>query len=170
MRRLLVVVAILISSCGDDFAGVIGEPQTAFTETQMHNLEVINRYRAEAHLVTLRIDATLSTFAEAGSAQLANDHRPHGHFVDAGPAKWSRGFRGAAAENQGDEWPALDSDGVTNQRLQIDAMMKVMFDQGPGEGHGHGHYENMMDPRFRRMGIGILTIRGVTYLTNDFSE
>ena len=183
MWRRLLLVAIAGTSCSDTFEADeqewdegIAESQapalTAFTTTQKHNLAVINRYRAKQHLVALRISAKISEFAEAGSVQLANDHRPHGHFIDAGMSKWKRGFRGRVAENQGDVdgWPELSPVPATNELLQVDAMMKAMFDEGPGAGHAHGHYENMMNPRFRRVGIGILMVGGKMYLTNDFSE
>lgn len=181
MRRPLLLVAIAITSCRDTF----GEDErdwdegtaesqapglTAFSMAQKHNLAAINRYRAKASFVALRISATLSKFAEAGSVQLAHDRRPHGHFIDAGTSKWQRGFRGMAAENQGDAWPELSTAAEANQRQQIDVMLQAMFDEGPGEGPEHGHYENMMNPRFRRVGIGVFMVGGVMYLTNDFSE
>lgn len=41
-----------------------------------------------------------------------------------------------------------------------------MFAEGPGG----GHYENMMATRFTRVGIGLVTVNGQLYLTNDFSQ
>lgn len=181
MRRWLFLAAIAITACSDTFAAderewdegaTESQALTAFTATQRHNLAVINEYRAKKHLVPLRLSAQLSDFAEAGSVQLSHDHRAHGHFIDAGPSKWSRGFRGRAAENQGDVdgWPRLADDPGENEIAQIDAIMKAMFDEGPGEGRAHGHYEAMMNPAFRRVGIGVLMVDGMMYLTNDFSE
>jgi len=41
-----------------------------------------------------------------------------------------------------------------------------MMDEGPGG----GHYDNMMNPRFRRIGIGLVYAGGRLYMTNDFSD
>jgi hypothetical protein len=42
-----------------------------------------------------------------------------------------------------------------------------MFAEGPGG----GHYDNMTDPAFARVGIGlVLDGTGRLYFTNDFSE
>jgi len=38
------------------------------------------------------------------------------------------------------------------------------------EGPGGGHYDNMMNPRYRRVGIGLYQAAGRFYLTNDFSD
>jgi hypothetical protein len=45
-------------------------------------------------------------------------------------------------------------------------MLKMMMDEGPGG----GHYDNMMNPRFRRVGIGLFDSGGKLYMTNDFSD
>jgi uncharacterized protein YkwD len=179
MRRVLLLVIIAGCAFAPDEQTVddsVTESQadalTTFSRAQKHNLAVINRYRATKGLVPLRISQRLSDFARAGSAQLALDHRPHGHFRDTGTTKWQRGFRGVTGENQGDPngWPVRADDVDENERLQIDEALQMMFDEGPGEGAAHGHYENMMSPKFRRLGIGLRTIDGEMYLTNDFSE
>ena len=67
-------------------------------------------------------------------------------------------------------WPVLASAPTTNEMMQIDAMLKMMFDEGPGPGEAHGHYENIMNAQYRRMGAGLLEVGENLYLTNDFSE
>ncbi len=131
-----------------------------------HNVDRVNAYRAKKGLPALLYDAKISSFARDGSEQLAKDHSPHAHFrdkVDGAP-----GFGSRSAENQGDPSgvPSLDPDAGANGKKQVDVMMKLMFDEGPGG----GHYENMMNARFRRIGIGLFYSDGKLYLTNDFSD
>ena len=78
------------------------------------------------------------------------------------------GFGSRSAENQGDPGgvPSMDGDPVKNGKKQIDILLKIMFDEGPGG----GHYDNMMNARFRRVGIGLHYAGGKLYLTNDFSD
>jgi uncharacterized protein YkwD len=131
-----------------------------------YNVERVNAYRAKKGALPLVYDAAISAFAIRGSERLANDHTPHAHF--AANAKGSGVFPGAAAENQGDPGgvPALDPDRTRSGRRQIDTMLELMFAEGPGG----GHYDNMMNARFRRIGVGLVYAGGKLYMTNDFSE
>ncbi len=131
-----------------------------------YNVDRVNAYRAQKGLVPLLYDAKISAFARRGSEQLARDHVPHAHF--AANAKGAPGFGSRAAENQGDPGgvPALDKDPTRNGQKQIDIMLKLMMDEGPGG----GHYDNMMNARFRRIGIGLFYAGGKLYMTNDFSD
>jgi uncharacterized protein YkwD len=131
-----------------------------------YNVDRINAYRARAGLAPLLYDAKISAFAHAGSERLAQDHTPHAHF--AAHAQGAPGFGSRSAENQGDPGgvPALDADPAANGRKQIDIMLKLMMDEGPGG----GHYDNMMNPRFRRVGIGLVVVGNKLYMTNDFSD
>jgi Cysteine-rich secretory protein family len=121
----------------------------------------------------LTLDTRLSTFALAGSTELSQDHLPHQHFIDAINAGtlFASGFTGSAAENQGSPlgWPKLADDPSTNELLQIAAIQKAMFDEGPGAGTAHGHYTNMMNPTYHRLGVGLVRVGSLLYLTNDFS-
>lgn len=132
-----------------------------------YNVQQINRYRAGKGLGPVLYDAKISAFAKQGSARLARDHSPHAHF--AANAQGAPGFGSRSAENQGDPAgvPVLDpSDATRNGKKQIDVMLKLMMDEGPGG----GHYDNMMNPRFRRVGIGLVYSGGKLYMTNDFSD
>lgn len=131
-----------------------------------YNVERVNAYRAQKGLPPLLYDAKISAFARRGSEQLARDHTPHAHF--AANAKGAPGFGSRSAENQGDPGgvPALDADAAKNGHKQIDIMLKLMMDEGPGG----GHYDNMMNARFRRIGIGLFYAGGKLYMTNDFSD
>lgn len=133
----------------------------------------INAYRASRGIAALTLDAQLSAFATAGSMQLSIDHLAHQHFIDAanGGTLFQSGFSGSAAENQGPTtgYPVLSADPVQNEMMQIDAIEAAMFAEGPGDGVAHGHYTNMMNPTYRRVGIGLVMVSQRLYLTNDFS-
>jgi uncharacterized protein YkwD len=132
-----------------------------------YNVEQINKYRSAKGLGPVLYDAKISAFARQGSERLSRDHSPHAHF--AANAQGAPGFGSRSAENQGDPAgvPVLDpSDATKNGRKQIDVMLKLMMDEGPGG----GHHDNMMNPRFRRVGIGLVYSSGKLYLTNDFSD
>lgn len=132
-----------------------------------YNVERINAYRAEKGLAPVLYDAKLSAFATAGSARLSHDHTPHAHFAENARSR-PPGFGSRSAENQGDPSgvPAMDADATKSGKKQIDVMLKLMMDEGPGG----GHYENMMNPRLRRVGIGLVDVGGKLYMTNDFSD
>jgi uncharacterized protein YkwD len=131
-----------------------------------YNLDRVNAYRAQKGLGPLLYDAPISAFARRGSEQLAHDHVAHAHF--AANAQGAKDFGSTSAENQGDPRgvPSMDGDAVKNGQRQIDTMLKLMMDEGPGG----GHYDNMMNARFRRIGIGLHYLAGRFYMTNDFSD
>jgi uncharacterized protein YkwD len=132
-----------------------------------YNVERINAYRATKNLPPLLYDAKISAFARAGSDRLSRDHHPHAHFAENMKSA-PPGFGSRSAENQGDPSgvPPMAAEAVANGRKQIDAMLQLMMDEGPGG----GHYDNMMNARFRRVGIGLVYAGGKLYLTNDFSD
>jgi uncharacterized protein YkwD len=154
------------SSGGD--AGVA----SGFDQFQLHNRDVINQYRATLNLPPLVLDPQLCAFAVAGSTELTQDHMPHAHFMNAGNALWSEGFTTQAGENQGDPngWPKASTDSTKNELSQIDQIQQAMFNEGPGTGEAHGHYENIMSTMYTRLGVGLLEVNGLLYLTNDFSN
>lgn len=131
-----------------------------------YNVELLASYRKRAGLPPLLYDAKISAFALEGSKRLAHDHVPHAHFRASGERHPAFGTR--SAENQGDPngVPALDPDPKVSGKKQIALMMKMMFDEGPGG----GHHDNMMNPKYRRVGIGLHEAGGKLYLTNDFSD
>lgn len=134
-----------------------------------YNVEQINKYRSTKSLGPVLYDTKISGFATRGSQQLSKDHTPHAHFAAnaTGPTP-PPGFGSRSAENQGDPSgvPSMDADAVRNGKKQIDIMLKMMMDEGPGG----GHYDNMMNPKFRRVGIGLVYAGGKLYMTNDFSD
>lgn len=131
-----------------------------------YNVDRINAYRAQKHVPALLYDAKISAFATEGSEELSRDHTPHAHF--AAKAQGAPGFGSRSAENQGDPGgvPQLSPDRLVNGKKQVDVMLKLMMDEGPGG----GHYENIVNPRYRRVGVGLVYAGGRLYLTNDFSD
>jgi uncharacterized protein YkwD len=144
-------------------------PAASAAGSEGFNLARVNAFRSQAGLAPVTLDPTLSSFARAGSAQLMSDHAPHGHFRAAGDSMWKQGFTGGAAENQGSPtgWPRASADPTQNEQRQIDQILASMM----GEGPNGGHYRNMMNPKAKRVGIGLIEDSGgKLYLTNDFSE
>jgi len=130
-----------------------------------YNVDRVNAYRAQGGLPPLRYDARISAFAIAGSQRLARDHVPHANFADN---VQSQHFGSHSAENQGDPRgvPTMDADPWRNAQKQVDIMLKLMMDEGPGG----GHYDTIMNPKLRRIGVGNVYSGGRFYLTNDFSD
>ena len=135
---------------------------------EQYNLDRINALRRSAGLPPLVLDAQLTAFAREGTAELMRDHVPHAHFAHAGNSLWTRGFVGNAAENQGADtgWPRAADDRARNEQQQIDQILASMMREGPGG----GHHDNILDPRAKRLGVGLAEdSEGKLYLTNDFS-
>jgi uncharacterized protein YkwD len=130
-----------------------------------YNVDQVNAYRARGGLPPLLYDARLSAFAAGGSQRLARDHVPHANFAENAQG---RHFGSRSAENQGDPSgvPAMDADPRRNGPKQVDTMLKLMMDEGPGG----GHYDNIMSPKLRRIGTGLVYVGGRLYMTNDFSD
>jgi Cysteine-rich secretory protein family len=155
-------------------SGSTGTAMSGFDQFQEENLKDINMYRATLNIAPVVLDQTLTTFALAGTLEETMDHSPHAHFIAASNngSLWKDGFTSQAGENQGDPtgWPVLSNNPVTNELDQVDAVQKDMFDEGPGTGEAHGHYENIMNAAFKRVGIGLMEVDSMLYLTNDFSN
>jgi hypothetical protein len=150
-----------------------------YTQFQVQNLDVVNMYRATLNVPPLVLDHELCAFALAGSQELSMDHMPHQHIIDAinDNTIMQDGFGSELAENQGnpDGWMRLALDPTTNETDQVNATLLYMFDEGPPDDGGdaggdHEHYVNMMNPVYTRLGVGLLEVGGLLYLTNDFSN
>ena len=136
-----------------------------------YNVDQLNAYRKKVGQPALLYDAQVSAFALAGSKQLSSDHTPHTHF-NANVKNKPPGFGTRSSENQGD-WegvPSMDKDPLVNGKKQIDVMLKIMWDEGPGEGPAHGHYTNMVNPKYKRIGVGLFYSGGQLYMTNDLTN
>lgn len=124
-------------------------------QARSHTLTYINGMRSLHGVGLLELDGALTAFAQEGSDRLARDHRGHGHFVA------EQAHCPGCGENQSD--PRGWRPGPVGR--QIDEILGDMIDEGPGG----GHHDNMLDPRWTRLGVGITNPGGETYLTTDFA-
>lgn len=134
-----------------------------------YNVERLNAYRTPRGLAPLLYDTKISAFARAASERLARDHSAHAHFREGmKQSPLPPGFGSRSAENQGDPRgvPEMDPDPVKNGKKQIDIMLKLMMDEGPGG----GHHDTIVNPDLRRVGVGLVYAGGKLYMTNDFSD
>jgi len=138
-----------------------GGSTTADAHVQ-HNLDMLNMYRAQAGVAPLALDDQLSMFSTTASMQLEATQQAHGYFMQQAQsgALWGQGFCSSAAENQAPGWPVNGDEDAT-----IDAILKAMMDEGPGG----GHHDNIVNPAYRSVGVGLVLQSGL-YLTNDFSN
>jgi uncharacterized protein YkwD len=102
-------------------------------------------------------DPALDAFAQAGSDELAQDHRSNQHMADH-----ARELSAASGEIQG------SPDGSHPGPLQ-DRIGEVLL-RFTGEGPGGMHHDTMLRPEWRKLGVGITRSEGRTYFTADFSR
>jgi hypothetical protein len=155
---------VLLAGCnaGGASSGDGGSP--AGDQFVQRNLDDLNMYRSQNGAAPLALDAQLTSFAAAGSADLQSTGVPHAHFMAASSsgALWTSGFCHTAGENQAPSWPA-SSDAV--ELNSIDTVLAQMMAEGPGG----GHHDNIVGTQFTRVGIALLVQNGKLWLTNDFS-
>ena len=165
-RAVLGALALgLLAACGSgvedlrnlvdpDDGGCPAAQDQGGTGNGHHNLLVLNAYRACAGVPPLVLDPALSQYALVGSQQYAAGGPVHGHF-NADPCPYPR----SCSENQG--W----SYGQRGDFGEIDNILRLMWDEGPGG----VHYDNIVNPAWTVVGIGIVvTSDGTLFLTNDF--
>jgi uncharacterized protein YkwD len=124
-----------------------------------HNLDALNAYRAQAGSPPLKLSDALNKFATTGSEELSNGGQAHGHFGSSDV--FSNGFCNGAGENQAPGWGINGDENGT-----IDGILKAMMDEGPGG----GHHDNILNPSYALVGIGLVIKDDGLYFTNDFSN
>lgn len=102
-------------------------------------------------------DEAVGAFAQAGSEELAADHRPGQHLADH-----ARELAAVHAEVQG------SPDGLPAGSLQ-DRIAEVLL-RWMSEGPGGMHHDVLVRPGWRKMGVGLVTRQGRIYFTVDFSS
>jgi uncharacterized protein YkwD len=132
-----------------------GPDDMTLDEARSHTLTYINGVRSLHGVGLLERDDALTAFAQEGSEQVRRDHRGHGHFIDR------RADCPSCGENQSGSvgWRP----GPVGR--QIDEVLELMMVEGPGG----GHHDNMLNPRWTRLGVGIVNPGGEMYLTMDFA-
>ena len=102
-------------------------------------------------------DDDLDAFAQAGSEQLAIDHRQGLHWAEHAPDLKTR-----SGEVQG------SPDGIAPGPLE-DQLAFVMLGM-TNEGSGGMHHDVLLRREWRKLGVGLFQRAGRTYLTVDFTE
>ncbi|MDB4965262.1 MAG: hypothetical protein JWN44_951 [Myxococcales bacterium] len=151
-------------SSGGGSAGSGGGGSSNAGANALHNLDVLNSYRAAAGVPSLAIDDQISAFSTTASMELKATNMAHGYFMQQGNSGelWNQGFCSGAAENQAPNWPVTggDVDSV------VDKILKAMMDEGPGG----GHHDNILNRSMTRVGVGLLVDEyNRLWFTNDFS-
>jgi hypothetical protein len=142
-RALKLVVAILATLIP---LGVMAVPAHAETAADQF-LAKINTLRASKGLGTLKVDPALTTFAQGWSDHMgAVRTLSHNPALANSPGDWTK-----AGENVG-----------------VGAEVDSLFDAFVASPH---HYENLVDPAFNLVGIGVTVLPdGTMYTTHDFES
>jgi uncharacterized protein YkwD len=101
-------------------------------------------------------DSQLDTFAQDGSDELAHDHKAGQHLADH-----AREIPAGSGEVQGSP-DGLGAGTLEDQLAQ--ALLGMM-----NEGAGGTHHDILLQPAWKRLGVGIVERDGRTYLTADFA-
>ena len=125
-------------------------------EARDYVLGYINGVRKLNGVERLVRDESLDAFAQAGSNELALDHRPSQHMTDH-----ARDLAPGSAEIQG----APDGSPAGPLQDQIAAIL-LRF---TGEGSGGVHHDAILRPEWRKLGVGLGKSAGRMYFTVDFS-
>jgi hypothetical protein len=146
----------------------------ALAFAKKYAIDKINEYRAREHkgLKLLGPDATLNVFSDTAAKEFSDlkdngkggkAHIAHGYFQERFSGSWPKEFcNAAAAENQG-FWSGSFRTQDDIKRI-IDAMLKAMYDEGPGG----GHHDTMINPNYTNVGIGLHIVGSQLWMSNDF--
>ncbi len=157
---------LVFALCATSVIGCGGNSGKALSTTDshaQHNLATLNMYRAQNGIAALTLDDQLMTFSADAVAAYEASGTAHAYFGAQGSKLWSEGFCSGAGENQAPNWPINNGD----EDATIDAILADMF----GEGPTGGHYQNIMNDKFTRVGVGlIVTSKAGLWFSNDFSN
>jgi uncharacterized protein YkwD len=137
--------------------GSAPEAEMDVDEARDYVLGYVNGVRKLNAVAPVARDETLDAFAQAGSEQLSQDHKPNAHMTEH-----ARELRVASAENQGS--PEGSRPGPLQD--QIAAILLGMM----AEGAGGMHHDAMLRPDWRKLGVGIVQRGGRMYFTVDLSS
>jgi hypothetical protein len=132
------------------------ESEMGEDEARDYVLGYVNGVRKLNGVGPIARDPTLDAFAQAGSEQLAQDHRPNRHITEHGQE-----LHAGSAEDQG------SPDGSRPAPLQ-DQIAEILLGM-MAEGQGGMHHDVMLRPEWRKLGVGIAHRAGRMYFTVDFS-
>jgi hypothetical protein len=126
-------------------------------EARDYVLGYVNGVRKLNGVARAERDASLEAFAQAGSEELAHNHRLNGHIAEHG-----RELQVPAGEVQGS--PDGAPPGPLQDRLG-EILLGIM-----AEGAGGLHHDTLLRPEWRKLGVGIVSREGRLYFTADFSQ
>jgi uncharacterized protein YkwD len=132
-------------------------PEMSDDEARDYVLGYVNGVRKLNGMGRLVRDESLDAFAQAGSEELALDHRPGLHMIAHG-----RDLPAGSVEIQGPP----EGSPATPLEDQVGAIL-LRF---TGEGPVGIHHDAIMRPDWHKMGVGIGTNGGRMYFTVDFSS
>lgn len=132
-------------------------PEMGDDEARDYVLGYVNGVRKLNDSGPLARSDDLDAFAQAGSEELAQDHRQNRHM-----AEHARELTAASGEIQG------APDGSPAGPLQ-DQLAAILL-RFTGEGPGGADHDAMLRPEWRKLGVGIARSGGRMYLTVDFSR
>jgi uncharacterized protein YkwD len=133
-------------------------PEMTSADARDYVLGYVNGVRKLNGSPPLERAVALDDFAEEGSEELAQDHRPGKHWGDRAQ---ELGIR--SAEVQGS--PAGEAPGALQDQLA------AVLLQMTGEGAGGMHHDLLLRPEWRKLGVGIVrTDDQRTYFTVDFTD
>jgi len=125
-------------------------------EAREYVLGYVNGVRKLHGVAPVVRDESVDAFAQAGSEELAQDHRPNQHML-----QHARELQAGSTELQG------SPDGSLAAPLQdqiAESLLRWM-----GEGPGGMHHDAILRPEWRKLGVGIVNRAGRMYFTVDFS-
>jgi hypothetical protein len=147
MRGLAITVAALMGS----MTAIALQAAPASAEARTNEIDFvarINVLRVSKGLVPLTIDAHLTDIARTRSAKMASDgaisHNPN-----------------LAAQVGGNGWRTLGENVGVGQTVD---WLESAFEASPH------HYENLVEPDYRWVGIGIVESGGQIWVTEDFEQ
>jgi uncharacterized protein YkwD len=144
-------------SSGDAPRPESASPEMGDEEARDYVLGYVNGVRKLNGVGPLVRDESLDAFAQAGSDELALDHRQNQHLAEHG-----RDAPAIGAEIQGP--PEGSPPGPLQD--QIAAILLRVTD----EGRGGTHHDAMLRPEWHKLGVGIAKGGGRMYLSVDFSS
>ena len=145
-----------LSVSGSPTAAQAPEAELNDDEARDYVLGYVNGVRKLNALGPVVREESLDAFAQAGSDELAQDHKQNQHMTLHAPE-----LHAVSAELQG------SPDGASAGPLQDQLAGSLL--RWMGEGAGGMHHDTLLRPEWRKVGVGIVRTGGRLYFTVDFS-
>jgi hypothetical protein len=144
------------SSAGSSTGSGRTEPEMSDDQARDYVLRYLNGVRRLNSVALLARVGSVDAFAQAGSEELAVDHRAGAHMIaHAGDL----GARSAEVQGPAEGLEA----GALEDRIG-ETLLRFM-----NEGPGGSDHDTILRPEWRKIGVGLVARDGRTFLTVDFS-